>query len=1291
MRLRKAVLWCFAFCVLAPQAANAQLGQGFCVKNLTTPTVFVPFNPYAVFEFQGVSSLVINTNGKITTYKPSSTVGLASVYQDGKYVGFISDASALSNFDQACINLPTFDDRPGPPLSGPEQRSVSPSQSPAAGQTNGEVVVDDFNGDGIPDSAVITPSGLTVTLLNADGTTLSTSSYPVPGIGPSVLSADFNGDGFMDLAATETDASGQGNVVVLLGKGDGTFGPATKFPTGSFAFYLATGDFNGDKHADLAVTNEPSAIGTAGNVAVLLGKGDGTFSPAVSYPVGEFPGTIVVADFNGDGKLDLMALDSQMGFGSYVNKVWALLGKGDGTFLPAVSTATGTGSGYLAFTDLNHDGDMDLVIADEFASAVAIMFGNGNGTFQPATEYVMAAQPVSIAVLPLGDGSTLLFTSDNLSSGRFNFFVTSDGTVGIPQIQNIGLGPTSIAAADLNGDHQPDLVITDAEAGNIYVELATGGGFFATPVKYSLGSQPGALALADLNGDGKIDVIAADATGLDVLLGKGDGTLGALKTFPAGGSLGSVTVADFNSDGKPDVAAANILQHPFGQDATSGVVSLFIGNGDGTFQNVRTISLAGGLLPLSTVTGDFNGDGKPDLIVAFSPTDYNQPGGLAVLLGKGDGTFQSPTNITLPGPIILQGVGSAASAALAVGDFNGDGKLDIVTAIHGAGSNQVAVLLGNGDGSFQTPILTSTSTGPPMIAVTDLNGDGKPDLVLADCCGLSEASFMFGNGDGTFKAEAQFPSGSNPRGIVAADFNGDGKPDLAVIGQVMSPQYGTLSVMLNPGSATNTTAATTTTASPVSAIFSPTAQSVTLNATVSSNSTPVAGGTVTFTVLGATDLANVTNGSASVTFSIPAGTAAGNYPIQAVYNPATGFATSTNTQQLSIAQATPVITWPTPASIVSGTPLSATQLDATANVPGAFTYTPPSTTVLPVGNNQTLSVLFTPTDATDYNTQTATASINVTAPSAPALTIAKSHSASFTAGGTGTYMITVANTVGAGPTSGAVTVTDNAPNGLTVTAMSGTGWSCPTLPTCMRSDTLQPGQSYLPIMVTVGVAANAPSSLTNMATVLGGGSASATAADPTSIGASAPGQFAFTWAANPAAGGSVTPASGSLFTAGTTITVSATPTACYLFSSYSGAIVGSTNPAMLLINAPQSVVANFALNAKTNVTPQITSQVSGFRYNRLTQNYSQGLTVTNNGAAVNGPVYVALDSLTAGATLVAALGATKCAAPTGSPYVLLSNIGIDAGQSLTLTLQFTSAAGPPFVFTPRYLAGTGLQ
>ena len=1214
-------------------------------------------------------------------------------YTDGNVDMSISVADANSEIMHACPNgvpgfAPFYRRDPSSPFVVPSRaaqrvrgsgnHTTAAIRPPTSGTANQGLV--GFNGIGTIDSALITSPGIVVTLSNLDGTTISTATYPVAGIGASIVAADFDGDGIQDLAATQNGTSGPGNVVVLLGKSDGSFGPPKAFPAGSFPFYLTTGDFNGDGVPDLAVTNLPANVGTAGAVTVLLGKGDGTFAPAVSYPVGEFVGTVVAADFDGDGNVDLAALDTQTGIANYTNKVWVLLGRGDGTFQPALSTATGTGSGYLSFADVNNDGNVDLIIADQFASAMAIMLGNGDGTFQPSNEYLSAAQAIVTAPVPLADGTTSILSPDGASNGLMLSFIESDGTVNSPQLLTLGVGPASIAAADLDGDQKPDLVIADAEAGKIYVEIATGAGLFASPVTYSLGTQPGALALADVNGDGKPDVIAGDATGIDVLIGKGDGTLDPVKTFPAGGSLSSVTIADFNSDSKPDVAAAN---------AASGGVSLFLGNGNGTFQGVRTIALTGSSVPLSTVTGDFNGDGKADLIVAFSQSDPTQPGGIAVLLGKGNGTFQPPANITLPGSFIQEPVGSASTAPLIAGDFNGDGKLDIAVVVIGPTSNQVVVLLGKGDGTFQPPVTTNTNTAPPMMVATELNQDGILDLLLADCCGLSEASYLLGNGDGTFQPEVTFPSGPNPRGIAVADFGNDGLLGIAVIGQVQQPDRGTLAVMFNPFAAPTSAASTTTTAASVSATYSPTDQTITLSATVTSNSTPVTGGTVTFTLLNTSASAAVTSGTASTSFTIPGGTAAGTYPIQASYNPASGFAASSdNTQQLTISKATPVITWANPASIVSGTALGSTQLNATANVNGAFAYTPPSGTVLPVGNNQTLSVLFTPMDTADYNTQTATVSINVTAPNPPVLTISKTHSASFTAGASGTYMIAVGNMASAGSTNGTVTVTDNAPTGLSVTAMSGTGWNCLTLPTCARSDTLTASQSYLPITVTVSVAANAPSSLTNMATVSGGGSVSATASDITSIG-SAP-QFAFTWTANPPAGGSVTPASGSLYTAGSNINVSATPNACYAFSSWGGALSGNTNPTTLLMNAAESVVANFTSTAKTNVTSQMTSTVSGFRYNRITHNYLQSLTVTNNGAALSGPVYVALDSLTGNATLVGSLGTTQCAAPVGSPYVLLSN-GLGAGQSISLTLQFTSAAGPPFIYTPRYLAGSGLE
>ena len=664
--------------------------------------------------------------------------------------------------------------------------NASVSSPPASGKANDGSTIGDFNNDGVPDSASVTASGIQVTLLNADGSVLSTASYPIAGIGASIAAVDFNNDGILDLAATENDDSGAGNVVVLPGKPNGTFGTPQKFPAGSFAFYLVSADFNSDGAPDLAVSDTPPSGKGNGQVSVLLGKGDGTFAAPVAYTVGPSPATIVAADFTGDGKLDLATLDANT---AITNKVWVLPGNGNGTFGTAVSTASGTGSGYLAYADLNHDGKPDLVIADQFAGAAALMLGNGDGSFQSPQEYVVSTQPISIAAIPMGDGNTLILTGDGTDGGLVSNFVISNGTPTMPALQTLGLGPSAIAAGDLNGDHQPDLVIADPQSGKIYVELGKAAGQFGSPAGYTVGSQPAVLALADVNGDGYADVIAGDSRGFNVLLGSASGSLTPAGGFSIGSSVSALTVADFNGDGKPDVAAAS---------ASAGGVAIFLGNGDGTFRNGPTVAFEGPLLPVSVASGDLNGDGKTDLVVALNTSDLSQPGALGVLTGKGDGTFQTPVKITLAGPLVAQSMGTASSAALAVGDLNGDGRLDLVTAVQGSAGHQTAVLLGNGNGTFKTPLLAPTNTAPPMIAITDINKDGKPDLVLADCCGLSEASEMFGNGDGTFRAEVRFPSGPSPAGIAVADFDNDGLPDLAVVGGIQSPARGTLALLFNP-------------------------------------------------------------------------------------------------------------------------------------------------------------------------------------------------------------------------------------------------------------------------------------------------------------------------------------------------------------------------------------------------------------------------------------------------------------------------------------------------------------
>ncbi|HLJ44398.1 MAG TPA: FG-GAP-like repeat-containing protein, partial [Bryobacteraceae bacterium] len=962
---------------------------------------------------------------------------------------------------------------------------AAPSQA-RSGQASGSFLLADFNNDGTPDTVALTGSGLTITLFKPGGT-LSVTRYAIPNLATSsIVTADFNGDQKLDLAVIQAGNT-SASISVLLGNGDGTFGLLKPLPAVSqFPTNLVAADLNGDGITDLAVTLLSFTGSGNGSVGVFLGKGDGTFAAPTMYTVGQGVVSIVAADVNNDGHLDLIALDGRR---DIVNSVWTLIGRGDGTFQTSLSALTGTGAATLSYADINHDGNVDLLIADTSASAMAVMLGKGDGTYGSPVEYLATAQVASLTPGALDDGGTFVLMIDNIAPVVSAIIIASDGTVQSPVLQRIGVAPSSIAAGDLNGDGKPDLVITDSGSAKILVEPGMGGGAFGPVVSYTVGANPGPLVLADMNGDGKLDAVTADANGLEVLPGKGDGTFLPVKTTSASSSLTSLVTADFNGDGKPDIAAA---------DGTSGGVLIFLGKGDGTFLPPSSILLGSNVTALSLSSGDFNGDHKPDLIASFKPANITQPGGLAVLLGNGNGSFQPPSTITLPGSIIQP------LAPLAIADFNKDGKLDIVTVSQGSSGNQFLVFPGKGDGTFQTPYSQRTATSPPSISVADMDGDGNLDVLLGDCCALAEGVIVPGNGDGSFRAEIGAPSGPNPRAAAIADFNADGKPDVALIGQVTGEgpgagqPFGTLAIALNvltpPGAATSTTVA------PVSATFSPNAQTVSVSATVTSGGTPLNGGTVAFNVFGSPVSSMVNNGTATAMLAIPAATSAGTYTIQAIYTPASSsFAASSGSAPLTIGKASPVVTWNSPASIVSGTALSGTQLNATANVPGVFAYTPTAGTVLPVGNNQTLSVLFSPTDSTDYTTQTATVAINVTSAAVASLTISKSHSGSFSAGGSGNYTITVGNQVSAGSTSGAVSVTDNAPAGMTVTAMNGSGWSCITLPTCTRSDVLAAGQSYSPVTVTVSIAAGAPSTLTNSATVSGGGSASATATDPTTI------------------------------------------------------------------------------------------------------------------------------------------------------------------------------------------------
>jgi len=408
-----------------------------------------------------------------------------------------------------------------------------------------------------------TASPLTVTASQKTGQ-LATTTYleasGVPNIFSLTATVPGNGNTLPTGMVSFVDAS-NGNAVLgtaaLTSEMGAGFVGSSLLPVASqnSGNTVLTADFNGDGIPDLVIFGS--------SISVLLGNGDGTFTPVPS-PTDDVVGAVTVGDFNGDGIPDLVVAPALDEGPSEV-----LLGKGDGTFTVGSfgNVNGGVASDSIVAADFNGDGKLDLVEActaldDQPCNILLFLFGNGDGTFMQSL------------------GPPLTF-----------------------------YGFQSMAVGDFNGDGKPDLAVTNSGANGVNVFLNDGGGLSAVSAIPATSNSPSSIAAADFNGDGKLDLAVANSgsNNVTILLGNGDGTFTSAASPATGMAPNSLTVGDFNGDGVPDLAVAN---------AGSSNVTILLGNGDGTFTAAAGPAMDNG--STSVVSADFNGDGKEDLVVANS-------------------------------------------------------------------------------------------------------------------------------------------------------------------------------------------------------------------------------------------------------------------------------------------------------------------------------------------------------------------------------------------------------------------------------------------------------------------------------------------------------------------------------------------------------------------------------------------------------------------------------------------------------------------------------------------------